>query len=88
MWFDRQPARHVLVVVHALWRPDEAKEALHRWFVGFGLLAVATALIAIPAGIALASAKSDTVAITNGSGDSRHCIPTTWGASSAGLTAG
>ena len=39
------------------------KRTLHRWFVALGVLAMLMALVAIPAGIALASAKSDMAAM-------------------------
>jgi hypothetical protein len=45
------------------------RKALHRCFVVLGLVAMAAALLAIPAGIVLASAKSDMAAMANGSGD-------------------
>ena len=46
---------------------------LHRWFVGLGVLAMLMALVAIPAGIALAtSAKSD-VMTTAGNSDQMPC---------------
>ena len=48
------------------------KGSLHRCFVALGVLALAMALVAIPAGIALASAKSDMAsmaAMADGSDD-------------------
>jgi hypothetical protein len=48
------------------------KRSLHRWFVALGVLAMAMALVAIPAGIALASAKShmaSMAAMADGSND-------------------
>jgi hypothetical protein len=48
------------------------KISLHRWFVALGVLAMLMALVAIPAGIALASAKSDMAAMS-GSSDDMPC---------------
>jgi hypothetical protein len=45
------------------------KRSLHRWFVALGVLAMLMALVAIPAGIALASAKSDMAAMSASSDD-------------------
>jgi hypothetical protein len=45
------------------------KKSLHRWFVALGVLAMLLALVAIPAGIALASAKSDMAAMSASSDD-------------------
>jgi hypothetical protein len=45
------------------------KRSLHRCFVALGLLAMAMALAAIPAGIVLASAKTDMAAMSAGSDD-------------------
>jgi hypothetical protein len=51
--------RSVLVAAFPLWHCLNVKRSLHRCFVALGVLAMAMALLAIPAGIALASAKSD-----------------------------
>jgi hypothetical protein len=45
------------------------KRSLHRWFVGLGVLAMLMALVAIPAGVALASGKSDMAAMSASSDD-------------------
>ena len=45
------------------------KISLHRWFVALGVLAMLMALVAIPAGIALASAKPDMAAMSASSND-------------------
>jgi hypothetical protein len=55
----------VLVRSSALWHPGVVKRTLHRCFVALGLLAMALALTAIPAGIVLASAKADTATIAD-----------------------
>ena len=47
-----------------LWHAGAVKEALHRCCVALGLVAMAAALFAIPASIALASAKSDMAAMS------------------------
>jgi hypothetical protein len=59
-------------VTFRLWHPDRVKKSLHRWFVAFGVLAMLAALVAIPAGIALASAKSDMLAMA-GAADEMPC---------------
>jgi hypothetical protein len=46
-----------------------SKRTLHRCFVALGLIAMAMALAAIPAGIVLASAKSNMMAMADNSGD-------------------
>jgi len=48
------------------------KRSLHRWFVGLGILAMAMALVAIPAGVVLASAKSQMVDVA-ASSDEMPC---------------
>jgi hypothetical protein len=48
---------------------NAVKRTLHRCFVALGLIAMAMALAAIPAGIALASAKSNMMAMADNSGD-------------------
>lgn len=55
-----------------MWHCHRVKRSLHRWFVALGVLAMAMALVAIPAGIALASAKSDMAAMA-GSSDDMPC---------------
>ena len=55
-----------------LWHCHFVKKTLHRWFVALGVIAMVTALVAIPAGIALASAKSDMTAMA-GSSDEMPC---------------
>ena len=48
---------------------DTVKRTLHCCFVALGLIAMAMALAAIPAGIALASAKSSMTVMADNSGD-------------------
>ena len=55
-----------------MWHSLRVKRSLHRWFVALGVLAMVMALVAIPAGIALASAKSDMAAMA-GSSDDMPC---------------
>jgi len=62
----------VLVVTIPLWQFRAVRNKLHRCFVALGVLAMALALVAIPAGIALASAKSDTMVMV-GSSDDMPC---------------
>ena len=64
--------RSVLVATLPLWHCHGVKRSLHRWFVALGVLAMVMALVAIPAGIALASAKSDMAAMA-GSSDDMPC---------------
>ena len=64
--------RSVLVAALPLWHCPNVKRSLHRCFVALGVLAMAMALVAIPAGIALASAKSDMAAMA-GSSDDMPC---------------
>src|SRR3954454_19153836 len=59
----------VVVAPLRLWRRGGVKRALHRCFVALGALAMAMALVAIPAGIALASAKADMAAMSASSDD-------------------
>jgi hypothetical protein len=67
-----QSGGHVLVAALALWHNCRVKRSLHRWFVALGVLAMALALVAIPAGIALASAKADMAAMA-GDSDEMPC---------------
>src|SRR4029453_11678319 len=69
---DKQRRCHVLVANLSLWHCHGVKRTLHCWFVGLGVLAMLMALVAIPAGIALASAKSDMAAMA-GSPDDMPC---------------
>ena len=55
-----------------LWQCHRVKRSFHRWFVALGVLAMVMALVAIPAGIALASAKSDMAAMS-ASSDEMPC---------------
>jgi hypothetical protein len=48
----------VLVAGKSLWHPVRVKKKLHRCFVALGLMAMAMALLAIPAGITLSLSKS------------------------------
>jgi hypothetical protein len=59
----------ILVAALRLWHCGGVKRTLHRWFVALGVLAMVMALVAIPAGITLASAKSDMAAMTASSDD-------------------
>jgi hypothetical protein len=59
----------VLVAILLLWHSPSVKRSLHRWFVALGVLAMVMALVAIPAGIALASAKFDMAAMSASSDD-------------------
>jgi hypothetical protein len=69
---DKQRRSPVLVANLSLWHCHGVKRTLQRWFVGLGVLAMLMALVAIPAGIALASAKSDMAAMA-GSPDDMPC---------------
>jgi hypothetical protein len=64
-----QRASSVLVAALPLWHCFSVKRSLHRWFVALGVLAMAMALVAIPAGIALASAKSEMADMADSSDD-------------------
>ena len=60
------------MVALPVWHCHWVKKTLHRWFVALGIVAMVMALVAIPAGIALASAKSDMAAMA-GSSDGMPC---------------
>ena len=52
-----------------MWHSDAVKRAFHRCFVVLGLLAMVMALAAIPAGVALASAKADAAVMADNADD-------------------
>jgi hypothetical protein len=62
----------VLVGIRRVWQANLVRISLQRCFVALGLLAMAMALVAIPAGIVLASAKSDMAAMA-GTTDEMPC---------------
>ena len=60
------------MVAPPLWHCHCVKNTLHRCFVVLGVIAMVLALVAVPAGIALASAKSDMTTMA-GSSDEMPC---------------
>ena len=59
----------ILVGAPGLWQFEAVKKTLHRCFVVLGLLAMVSALAAIPAGMALASSKAEMAALADSADD-------------------